>query len=64
MFSLNIPLIVVLYLLGNCIALYQPHVFDVADAAIRGMRNDMQSQAVVINGEAGAGKSESAKIVR
>ena len=42
----------------------QPHVFDTADAALRGLRVDMVPQSIVIVGESGAGKTEAMKIVR
>ncbi|KOO33649.1 myosin motor domain [Chrysochromulina tobinii] len=40
-----------------------PHVFAVASSAHLGMMQDMQSQSVIISGESGAGKTETAKIL-
>ena len=40
-----------------------PHIFVIAARAHRSMITDAQDQAVVINGESGAGKTESAKYV-
>ncbi|KAK3275179.1 hypothetical protein CYMTET_16678 [Cymbomonas tetramitiformis] len=38
-----------------------PHIFKVARAAVRSMRTEKKSQAILISGESGAGKTESTK---
>eukprot|EP00308_Calcidiscus_leptoporus_P024250 CAMPEP_0119366430 /NCGR_PEP_ID=MMETSP1334-20130426/13293_1 /TAXON_ID=127549 /ORGANISM="Calcidiscus leptoporus, Strain RCC1130" /LENGTH=1364 /DNA_ID=CAMNT_0007382635 /DNA_START=58 /DNA_END=4152 /DNA_ORIENTATION=+ len=40
-----------------------PHVYAVAAAAYTGMMQDTKSQSVIISGESGAGKTETAKIL-
>ncbi|XP_014669755.1 PREDICTED: myosin-IIIb-like [Priapulus caudatus] len=40
-----------------------PHIFGVADAAFQGMVHYKQSQCVIISGESGAGKTESANLL-
>eukprot|EP00004_Rigifila_ramosa_P024874 TRINITY_DN7311_c0_g1_i3.p1 TRINITY_DN7311_c0_g1~~TRINITY_DN7311_c0_g1_i3.p1 ORF type:complete len:1642 (-),score=466.43 TRINITY_DN7311_c0_g1_i3:61-4626(-) len=40
-----------------------PHVYAVADRAFRSMKADKKSQSVLISGESGAGKTETAKLV-
>ncbi|CAF4187090.1 unnamed protein product, partial [Rotaria sp. Silwood2] len=40
-----------------------PHVYAIGDKAYRDMRHVKQSQSIIISGESGAGKTESAKYV-
>lgn len=40
-----------------------PHIFAVADAAYQALLHQHQSQAIVISGESGAGKTESANLL-
>ncbi|XP_022743577.1 myosin-1-like isoform X1 [Durio zibethinus] len=56
-------------LYGNdCIEAYKnksiesPHVYAIADTAIREMTRDEVNQSIIISGESGAGKTETAKI--
>ena len=48
---------------GKSLGLMEPHVFAVADRAYRSMAHYGSSQAVIISGESGSGKTETAKIV-
>ncbi|KAJ3112864.1 hypothetical protein HDU96_004093 [Phlyctochytrium bullatum] len=41
----------------------QPHIFALADAAFRDMRDRDRDQCVIITGESGAGKTEASKIL-
>lgn len=40
-----------------------PHIFGIGQDAIRGLRETTNDQAVLISGESGAGKTESAKLI-
>mmetsp|Transcript_4223 Transcript_4223/g.4941 ORF Transcript_4223/g.4941 Transcript_4223/m.4941 type:complete len:438 (+) Transcript_4223:360-1673(+) len=40
-----------------------PHIYGLAERAYRRMRDNRQPQAVIISGESGAGKTESAKLI-
>ena len=48
---------------GKAIGVMEPHVFAIADRAYRQMTHYGHSQAVIISGESGSGKTETAKIV-
>jgi myosin-1 len=49
--------------LNSTIGNTSPHPFQLAESAYRSLVSDGSSQAVIISGESGAGKTESAKIV-
>jgi len=40
-----------------------PHIYGLAERAYRRMKDDKKAQAVIISGESGAGKTESAKLI-
>jgi myosin-1 len=40
-----------------------PHIYAIADGMFQDMINDEESQCVIISGESGAGKTESAKLI-
>ena len=46
---------------GKSLGTMTPHVFAIADKAYRDMRAFKQSQSIIVSGESGAGKTESAK---
>eukprot|EP01102_Stenamoeba_stenopodia_P010426 TRINITY_DN313_c0_g2_i1.p1 TRINITY_DN313_c0_g2~~TRINITY_DN313_c0_g2_i1.p1 ORF type:complete len:1518 (+),score=388.08 TRINITY_DN313_c0_g2_i1:55-4608(+) len=46
---------------GKAIGKLSPHVFAVAEDAFRSMMVDEKSQSILVSGESGAGKTESAK---
>ena len=48
---------------GKSLGLMEPHVFAMPDRAYRSMTHYGLSQAVIISGESGSGKTETAKIV-
>ncbi len=47
--------------LGKSLGTMPPHVFAIADKSYRDMRANRQSQSIIVSGESGAGKTESAK---
>ncbi|XP_038208030.1 myosin-IIIb-like isoform X2 [Zerene cesonia] len=48
---------------GRCRSDNPPHIFAVADAAHQALMHQKQHQAIVISGESGAGKTESANLL-
>ena len=40
-----------------------PHVYALAENAFSRMRNDQESQCIIISGESGAGKTETSKLI-
>ncbi len=46
---------------GKSLGTLAPHVFAIADKSYRDMRAHKQSQSIIVSGESGAGKTESAK---
>ncbi len=47
--------------MGRSLGTMPPHVFAIADKSYRDMRSNKQSQSIIVSGESGAGKTESAK---
>ncbi|KAJ1639226.1 P-loop containing nucleoside triphosphate hydrolase protein [Pavlovales sp. CCMP2436] len=50
--------------IGKSIGVRPPHLFAIADRSYRSMKVDGCSQAVIISGESGAGKTECVKIYK
>lgn len=48
---------------GRCRSDNPPHIYAVADAAHQALLHHKQNQAIVISGESGAGKTESANLL-
>ncbi|XP_033635781.1 unconventional myosin-VI-like [Asterias rubens] len=48
---------------GKSLGVLPPHVFAIADKSFRDMRVTKQSQAIIVSGESGAGKTESTKYI-
>ncbi|XP_028968775.1 unconventional myosin-VI [Galendromus occidentalis] len=48
---------------GKSLGSLPPHVFAIADKAFRDMRVGKNSQAIIVSGESGAGKTESTKYI-
>ncbi|XP_045527371.1 myosin-IIIb-like isoform X3 [Pieris brassicae] len=48
---------------GRCRSDNPPHIYAVADAAHQALMHQKQNQAIVISGESGAGKTESANLI-
>ncbi len=46
---------------GKSLGTLPPHVFAIGDKSYRDMRSFRQSQSIIVSGESGAGKTESAK---
>ncbi len=46
---------------GKSLGTVEPHVYAIGDKAYRDMRALKQSQSIIVSGESGAGKTESAK---
>jgi len=46
---------------GRSLGVLPPHVFAIGDKSYRDMRAFRQSQSIIVSGESGAGKTESAK---
>ncbi len=46
---------------GKSLGTVSPHVYSIGDKAYRDMRAFKQSQSIIVSGESGAGKTESAK---
>ena len=48
--------------IGKSIGVMPPHVYAIADLALRKMKTSGIGQAIIISGESGAGKTETAKV--
>jgi len=48
---------------ADAVAPLSPHVYAVADAAYRQMRREGKGQSILVSGESGAGKTETAKLI-
>ncbi|CAL8460835.1 g366 [Coccomyxa elongata] len=48
---------------GRDLGELSPHVYAIADAAYRQMRSEAKSQSILVSGESGAGKTETAKLI-
>lgn len=48
--------------IGKSIGVMPPHVYAIADLALRKMKTSGVGQAIIISGESGAGKTETAKV--
>ena len=46
---------------GKSLGVLPPHVYAIGDKSYRDMRALKQSQSIIVSGESGAGKTESAK---
>ena len=48
--------------IGKSIGVMPPHVYAISDQALRKMKTSGVGQAIIISGESGAGKTETAKV--
>lgn len=47
---------------GKSIGVLPPHIFAIADQALRNMKGQKKGQSIIVSGESGAGKTETAKV--